>query len=183
MTTPYIAWEFKFTSDLDNLTTHGLGLQLGVYFLGNPSLERITVRVLKFPDLQQRKNETQQDYIQRTYEQIKKHPNAYIKDMVFWRSEINLEEIKEEVRRIQQDIRQYEKEGQLACYKDRLSCSAPFECDYLPLCSLGVKDWKDSPVTEALYKERSKERGIQSNIHDLREQRDWENDLSIKVPE
>ena len=176
-----IGWEFKFSSDLDNLTTHGLGLQLGVYFLGNPSLQRIVVRVCRFPDLQRRKNETLDEYLDRTYKQIKQHPNAYFKDMHFWREEINLEEIKEEVRRIRQDIAIYEseKEGQLAHYKDRLSCSAPFECEFLPLCSLGVKNWHDSPVTEALYKEREGRKDGHDNSKDLREQRNWENDFEL----
>ena len=159
MANPRIAWEFKFSSHPERLIRHSLSLQLGTYFLGCPTLQRITVRGIRFPELRQHKNETLEDYIDRLYKDIKARPAHYIMDTTYWRTEFDLKETQAEVRRIYQDIKTYAKEGREGYYKNLMGCYAPVPCAYLPLCEIGVKDYKDSILTSAMYKPREEKHG------------------------
>ncbi len=151
---PRIGYEFKFTGNPKAfMEKQQVELQLGCYFLGVPSLQRMVLRIIQFPELRLGKNEEIKDFKDRTKEDFKKRPRHYINDVQYWRNEFDLEAIKEEAKRIVKDIRLYQKEGIKGYFKNVLACYWPSQCSYLPLC---LNNFNVDQIPENLYRKKVK---------------------------
>ncbi len=152
-----IGYEFKYSTKPDAYGEKFIVQdQLATYFLGNPMLERITMRVIRVPDLRLAKNETLEDYQQRIYQDFLNRPMHYIHDTSFWRSEFKYDEIREKYKMIADEIQRfielggikyfYQSNGPNTCFGETTGTNVS-NCEYLPICESGV-------VSSQLYKKR-----------------------------
>lgn len=147
----HIGYEFKYTSRVESYNKFTVSQQLGCYFLGLPDLQRITLRAIAVPQLKQGKNESGADYRDRVKADFLARPGHYINDANYWRSEFDLEAVKERARRIAQSIHSFANEGINGFYQviGPETCFTPSRCNYLSICESGV-------VSETIYKCREK---------------------------
>jgi len=152
-----IGYEFKYSSKPDAYKEKFIVQdQVATYFLGNPSLERITVRAIQVPQLRLAKNESLEDYQDRVYKDFLARPLHYINDTSFWRNEFNYDEIREKYKMIANEIQRfielggmkyfYQSNGPNTCFGETTG-TAMSNCQYLPICESGV-------VSDQLYKKR-----------------------------
>jgi hypothetical protein len=152
-----IGYEFKYTKKPDAYSTKFIIQdQIATYFLGSPSLERITLRAIQVPELRLAKNESHDDYRERVYQDFLSRPLHYIRDTSFWRSEFNYDELREKYKMISQEILRYLEMGGMKYFYQSNSPQTCFgegtgtavsNCEYLEICSSGV-------VSELIYKKR-----------------------------
>ena len=129
--------------------------QCGTYFLADPSLEYCTMKVVRVPDLKSTgkyKDEDDESYYQRCYEDILSRPSHYFigynKDKhtygrKFYRSEFNLPEIQQRYNIVGREIKWasdlYHK-GEDVWYRNDRVCGQIFPgipCEMLPICRTG----------------------------------------------
>lgn len=145
----HVGYEFKYSGRPEIYSWFQIKDQLGVYFLGNQDLERITLRVLRSPDLRRKKEESLGDYSARIHQDFLNRPRHYVLDTSYWRNEFPLDEIKEKYRIIAREIvslldnpikdRFYQNNSPWSCT----------DCEYLGICQTDV-------ISETLYKRREK---------------------------
>ncbi len=142
---PTIAWEFKYsTQDPSNWSRFILAPQLTTYFIGVPSLQRITARIIRVPQLRLGKEEKLDEFTERVYADVKSRPGHYFKDMNFWREEFDLQGWMETVRNLSREIGSLKYESQYYQTGNRDNC---FKCDFRDICESGV-------VSETIYRKR-----------------------------
>jgi len=147
-----IAWEFKYTGRPDAYDHFSLQEQLSTYFIGVPFLQRITVRCIQVPQLRMGKNESNQDFHQRVYNDVLARPKHYFMDTSYWRSEFDLEQTKFRAKMVAQHAQELVRMGDVKYFIQNIgpSCVMPQPCFYLPICeSHGV-------ISDTLYKTREK---------------------------
>jgi len=152
-----IGYEFKYSSKPDAYKEKFIVQdQVATYFLGNPTLERITVRVIQVPQLRLAKNESLEDYRDRVYKDFLDRPMHYVNNTSFWRNEFNYDEIREKYKMIANEIQRYielggikyfyQSNGPNTCFAETTG-TAVSNCEYLQICESGV-------VSDQLYKKR-----------------------------
>jgi len=152
-----IGYEFKYSSRPDAYKEKFIIQdQVATYFLGNPTLKRITVRAIQVPQLKLAKNEGLEDYRDRVYQDFLNRPLHYINDTSFWRNEFNYDEIREKYKMIANEIQRfiemggmkyfYQSNGPNTCFGETMG-TAVSNCEYLQICESGV-------VSDQLYKRR-----------------------------
>ena len=200
-TIPTIAYEFKYSGSPDIYASKFIvSDQLSTYFLGMPNLQRITLRAIRVPTLRPKKDEQEQDYINRMYEDIKRQPHHYIIDTNFFRSEFgeDMEETKEKarfmVREIAQSVEAFSSSGMAAFYQNKFSCYKPTPCPYLPLCEGSTTKLLNNAILETMYISKVKpyetQTGtrtgsdnassgspLQGRLHSLRDEGNGEDDI------
>ena len=146
----HIAYEFKYTGRPDSYTKFSISQQLGTYFLGIPQLQRITLRAIQVPQLKQSSKESGEQYRDRVYLDFCGRPGYYIHDSHYWRTEFDLEAIKERARRITRTIHSFCNEGIAGFYQNigpETCFAANGRCNYLSICESGV-------ISETIYRKR-----------------------------
>jgi len=152
-----IGYEFKYSLKPDAYSEKFIVQdQLATYFLGNPMLERITMRVIRVPGLRFAKNETPEDHQERVYKDFLNRPMHYVIDTSFWRSEFKYDEIREKYKMIASEIQRYielggmkyfyQSNGPNTCFGETTGTNVS-NCEYLPICESGV-------VSDQLYRKR-----------------------------
>ena len=144
----HIGFEFKWTSNADNYTKLTEGDQLITYFLGDPAIERMTLRCFVPPLLRQKnatkkeKGESMLDLYERMYQDIlSKNIYKYFIDRSFWRSEFDLEAYKIKASMIAKEIVSYIKDGGMErFYQNKRACFHPFVCDFLRVCENEIRE-------------------------------------------
>jgi hypothetical protein len=146
--------EDKLSSRPDHyLDTYFIHSQCGTYFLADPSLEYCTMKVVRVPDLKstgKNKDEDDEAYYRRCYEDVISRPSHYFigydrakhtYGRKFYRSEFNLDEIRNryEIAAIEiQQARDWQREGLDGYYRDDKACQQIWgPCDLLPICRTG----------------------------------------------
>jgi len=148
-----IAYEFKYTGNPDNYSRFTLQDQLSAYFLGVPTLQRITLRAIQTPTLKPTKGESQNQYIERVLIDCKRQPKKYVTDTHYWRSEFDLEAYREKARWVAKEIVEACDRGEKGCYQNLNACYAPGQCEFLKVCEGG------GAVSETLYRYKEKKEG------------------------
>jgi len=152
-----IGYEFKYSSKPDAYKEKFIIQdQVATYFLGNPTLERITVRAIQVPQLKLAKNESLENYRDRVHQDFLTRPLHYINDTSFWRNEFNYDEIREKYKMIANEIQRfiemgglrffYQSNGPNTCFGDTTGTMMS-NCQYLQICESGV-------VSDQLYRKR-----------------------------
>lgn len=136
--------EAKYTSH-DNWLKFVVYGQISTYFLGT-DLERIFLRLLKVPALKPKKGEGIKDYTERVYDEVSGSIKGYVVDVNYWRSEFDLDMIREKYRVIANEIAGRLDGGEQAFYQTE-NQDSHFRCEYLPICSSGV-------ISDQLYIKR-----------------------------
>jgi hypothetical protein len=153
----HIAYEFKYTGRPDSYTKFTVSQQLATYFLGIPRLQRVTLRAIQVPQLKQGAKETGEQYRDRVKLDFVSRPAHYVNDTSYWKTEFDLDEIKQRARRISQSIHSFINEGgqSPSAFYQMIGPETCFagqgRCNYLEICSSGV-------VSETIYKKRGGER-------------------------
>ena len=152
-----IGYEFKYSSKPDAYKEKFIVQdQVATYFLGNPTLERITVRAIQVPQLRLAKNESLEDYQDRVYQDFLNRPLHYINDTSFFRNEFNYDEIREKYKMIANEIQRFIELGGMKYFYQSNSPQTCFgegtgtmvsNCPYLQICESGV-------VSDQLYRKR-----------------------------
>lgn len=185
------AYEFKYTSNPEWYgSKFAVSDQLACYFLGIPDLQRITLRAIQVPSLRTKKDETPEQYQQRIVEDMERQPQHYIVDRNYFRSEFvnDMVEVKEKarfmVREIANAIESLSGGGFFSFWQNKASCFRPRPCMYLPLCEASQGGLLNDAILNTMYQSRSKpdgaeQTGVQSDVHDMRSERNWEDDISI----
>jgi len=138
----HIGYEFKYTADADNYTKLTEGDQLITYFIGDPAIERMTLRCLVKPSLRQKQatkkavGESMIDLYERMYQDILgRNIHHYFIDRSFWRSEFDLEAYKAKAKTIAKEIVSYLEGGGIErFYQNKKACFHPFTCDFVRVC-------------------------------------------------
>lgn len=148
--------EDKLSSRPDHyLDPYFIHSQCGTYFLADPSLEYCTMKVVRVPDLKstgKNKDEDDEAYYQRCYEDVISRPSHYFigYDRVkhtygrkFYRSEFNLDEIQQRYNIVGREIKWatdlYHK-GEDVWYRNDRVCGQilpGIPCEMLPICRTG----------------------------------------------
>jgi len=151
----HISYEYKYTARPESYTKFVIQDQFSTYFLGRPDLQRITLRLIRVPELRLGKREPTKEYIERVREDFTRRPGYYIKDENFWRTEFDLNATKEKMRRVANEISQFcgERNKMLAFYQANSpgTCYLPQPCKFLTICT------SNDTVSENVYKRRNKE--------------------------
>jgi len=156
----HFGYEFKWTSDADNYRKFVIEDQLRAYFIGDPDINRMTVRCFVPPDTRQKSNTKKQlgesifDFYERMMVDIRKTATErYFVDRTYWRTEFDLEDYKNKAARTAKEIINYLKEGGIEpFYQNKKACDHPFNCDFKSICENGIKD----PFAMEIYKRRNK---------------------------
>jgi len=145
--------------------------QNATYFLADPHLEYCIMEVVKVPDLKSTKsykNESVDEYEERTYQDIISRPSEYFIGWdrekrtfgkKFHRSEFNLDEVRDRYQFIIYEIlnAEYERaKGNDSFYRNDKNCSnvlPKIPCDMLPICRHG------NHASEERYEIRSDKNG------------------------
>jgi hypothetical protein len=139
-------YEFKYSASPEfYMKKFIMEPQLGIYFLGNPELQRITVRALRVPNFKKGKEETKEDFVSRVKKDVLRQPNHYIMEMSFWRNEFDLELLKEKLRLTAQEM--YSLGSDKEKYYQTSNRDNCFKCQFIDVCSSGV-------VSKTIYKKR-----------------------------
>lgn len=150
-------YEFKYSSRPEIYNSKFIVQdQIATYFLGDPSLERITLRAIQVPQLRLGKNETHENYRERVHQDFLSRPLYYIKDYNFWRSEFNYDELREKYKMIANEILGfielggkkyfYQSNSPNTCFGETTGTGIS-NCEYLDICNSGV-------VSDQIYKKR-----------------------------
>jgi hypothetical protein len=152
-----IGYEFKYSARPDAYKSKFIIQdQISTYFMGNPSLKRITMRVIQVPQLKLSKNESLIDYRDRVYRDFLARPMYYIHDTSFWRNEFDYDQLREKYKMIASEIQRYiemggmkyfyQSNGPQTCFGEGTGKGISV-CEYLKICESGV-------VSDQLYKKR-----------------------------
>ncbi len=142
-----IGYEFKYSANPNNYTKFIVEDQLGTYFLGKEKCKRITLRTIQVPSLRPGKGETEEEFIDRMYQDIRRRPKAYFVDVNYWREEFDLEKVKEKALWIAREIQDSAQRGPKGFYQNKMACFAPGVCEFLSACETGV-------ISDSVYKLR-----------------------------
>ena len=139
--------------------------QSAIYFLGTPGVERITFRAFRVPGLRTRKDESIEEYKDRLLKDIERQPGHYLEEYSYWRSEFDLERVKNRAKRVALELgttmnaftadRDLEVfwQDKHACYGS-LQQDSPAPCQYLPLCETYTTKLLGSAIYETQYVKR-----------------------------
>jgi hypothetical protein len=134
--------------------------QIGTYFLAEPSAEYVIIEAVRNPDLKSIRNESDEDYSYRVYEDLMTRTAHYFPGWnrerctfgkKFMRSEFNLREIESRFEHVVREI--YTCLEFKGFYKNDKACSAVLPgipCPYLNLCRYNV-------ASESVYRIKAKE--------------------------
>ncbi len=142
-----IGWEFKYTARPINFTKFTISDQLSTYFLGNPELQRMTLRTIQVPMLRRSKEEDIEDFAERITKDVLSRPRHYVNDSNYWRNEFNLDEVKDKSKWLVAEIKEYADHGIYRFYQNRQACFFPSQCQFYQICDSGV-------ISEQLYRKR-----------------------------
>jgi hypothetical protein len=132
------AFEFKYTKNPNYYHKFNVENQLMTYFLGVPSLQRITVRAIHSPELKKNRKESLEDYYSRVKFDVQARPGYYFKDTNYFRTEFDLEAFKEKLKRIAEEISHKLDYGIDGFYQNPFACFSPSKCVYYSICDSGV---------------------------------------------
>ncbi len=139
-----IGYEFKYTKNADWYRKYNISDQLCAYFIGAPSLERITLRAISVPLQRLGANEQPWDYADRIRKDFMRRPFHYVHDQSYWRSEFDLTSYMNRAKMIAKEIVSYSDMGIDAFYMNApTACFVPL-CDFLSICENGV-------ISEEIY--------------------------------
>jgi len=140
-------YEFKYSTH-DNWGQFVVRGQLGTYFLGT-KLERIVLRILKVPAIKPKRGETTEEFTDRVHQEVAGALKSYVVDTNYWRSEFDLDSIKNKYKIIAEEIYGRLDGGEEQFYQTE-NQSVHFGCEYLAICESGV-------VSDQLYTKREVE--------------------------
>lgn len=144
----HIGYEFKYTTDSDRYTKLTIGDQIMTYFIGAPTLQRITNRCFVPPGYRQKKatkkqvGESMLDFYERVLDDVKTcHKTKYFIDKSYWRSEFDLDQYKAKAASIAREIITYINMRTMEpFYQNKKACYSPFMCDFIRVCENEIYD-------------------------------------------
>jgi hypothetical protein len=142
-----IGYEDKYSGKPNWYEMFTLKDQITIYFLGKPSLERMTTRILVHPELRLAKNESIKDYISRVSSDVIRRPKHYVRDMTYWGTEFDYHGLKWKIRMIASEIVNLVKYGKDGFYQNTQACFTP-PCQFKHICS------SNDVISETLYRKR-----------------------------
>jgi len=130
-------YDWKYTSKPDGYTFFTTRLQAGMYLMNYPKAKSITFRLIQKPTLRLGKNETEAEFRDRIFRDVKSRPKHYFKEITFYRSEYDFSEIDKEIKTISDEIRA-NIDRDIDFFIQEYNCYFPGPCDFLRCCEAKV---------------------------------------------
>lgn len=147
---PSYAKEFKYSTN-EGWSKFQVYNQLSTYFIPFPELQRIELVVLKVPTLKWirkgKNEESAEEFEEKIFKDITHNKMSYLFKTNFWRSEFDLDKVKERYRVVCKEMYDRMEKGESAFWQtdNRGVC---FGCDYLQICE------NDGIMSDQLYKKK-----------------------------
>jgi hypothetical protein len=139
-----------------------IAFQVGTYFLANPNWQYVTMEVTRTPTMTWDKELTIEEYETKLVQDIQKRAPMYFPGLKrkeftfgtkFYRSEFPLQAIERTYEQVHMEIKEASERTDQDYFYQSFNCSAPFPCDYVPIC-------KDGVISQTIYKMREKEEEV-----------------------
>jgi hypothetical protein len=161
----HFGWEFKWTGNPDSYGKFLIEDQICAYLIGDPAINRMTVRCFVPPEMRRKQatkkqtGESMLEFYRRMYDDIlTRNFTKYFIDRTYWRSEFNLDNYKNKAARTAQEIMRYIDEAGIApFYQNKKNCLNPFRCDFLSVCENDI----ERPWEMECYKKRGERKNAE----------------------